>query len=124
MTSQSCVIADLDRAAIGIIMTKVGEAYSEWKPDLGLEALAHMAQLRALIEPRIKLMREIRKGLGLTQVEVAHLLGMTQANVSKIENRGDPSLSVLARMAEAKGKQLRLTVESEDGEIEKSFAVG
>ena len=64
------------------------------------------------------------KGLGLTQTEVAKLLGMTQANVSKIEKRGDPSLSVLARMAEAKGKRLRLAVESEDGEIEKSFAVG
>ena len=69
-------------------------------------------------------MREIRKGLGLTQVEVAELLGMTQANVSKIERRGDPSLSVLARMAEARGKRLMLAVESEDGQIEKSFAVG
>ena len=105
-------------------MAKIGEAYSEWKPDLGPEGLAHLAQLRTEIEPRIKLMREIRKGLGLTQVEVAKLLGMTQANVSKIEMRGDPSLSVLARMAEAKGKRLKLAVESEDGNIEKIFAVG
>lgn len=105
-------------------MVKVGEAYSAWMPDLGPEALAHMAELRALIEPRIKLMREFRKGLGLTQVEVAQLLGMTQANVSKIETRGDPSLSVLARMAEAKGKRLCLALESADGEIEKTFAVG
>lgn len=105
-------------------MAKVGETYAEWKPDLGLEGLAHLTKLRELIEPRIKLMREIRKGLGLTQTEVAQLLGMTQANVSKIEKRGDPSLSVLARMAEAKGKRLVLAVESEAGEIEKSFAVG
>lgn len=105
-------------------MAKIGEAYSEWKPELGPEGQAHLAKLREMIEPRIKLMREIRKGLGLTQVEVAQLLGMTQANVSKIETRGDPSLSVLSRMAEAKGKRLRLAVESEDGEIEKTFAVG
>ena len=105
-------------------MAKIGEKYSEWKPDLGPEGLAHFAQLRAQVEPRIKLMREIRKGLGLTQVEVAELLGMTQANVSRIERRGDPSLSVLARMAEARGKRLMLAVESEDGQIEKSFAVG
>jgi transcriptional regulator with XRE-family HTH domain len=69
-------------------------------------------------------MRELRKALGLTQVEVAKLLGVTQSNVSKIEVRGDPLFSVLARMADAKGGRLRLAVESPDGEEEASFALG
>jgi len=81
-------------------------------------------RLRAELEPRIALMRELRKALGLTQVEVAKLLGVTQSNVSKIEMRGDPSLSVLARMADARGKRLRLAVETADGREEASFPLG
>lgn len=98
--------------------------YSEWNPEFSQEALDHIERIRAVVEPRIELMRVMRRSLGLTQVEVAQLLGVTQANVSKIERRGDPSLSVLSSMAEAKGKRLRLAVESEDGREEASFLVG
>ena len=66
-------------------------------------------------------MRLIRKSLKLTQQQVADLLGVTQSNVSKIEASGDPTLSVLARMAEAKGKRFRLTLEAADGREEASF---
>ena len=96
----------------------------KWHPKLSAEAIEHIDRLRAELEPRIALMREIRKILGLTQRQVAELLGVTQSNVSKIEMRGDPPLSVLARIADAKGKRLRLTVESADGNEEASFAVG
>lgn len=97
---------------------------SKWKPDLSVEARAHIARLRAEIEPRILLMREMRKALGLTQVEVARLLGVTQSNISKIEVGGDPALSILARMAEAKGKRLTLAIANDEGEVEATFAVG
>jgi len=80
-----------------------------------------MERLRREIEPQIELMREIRKTLDLTQKQVAELLGVTQSNVSKIEANGDPTLSVLARMVNARGKKLRLTVESADGKEEASF---
>lgn len=63
------------------------------------------------------------QGARATQTEVAELLWVTQSNVSKIEVRGDPSLSVLERIAEARGKRLRLVVESGEGEIETSFAL-
>ena len=66
-------------------------------------------------------MRVMRKALKLTQREVAEALGVTQSNISKIEASGDPTLSVLARMAEAKGKKLRLTLESKSGIEEASF---
>jgi DNA-binding XRE family transcriptional regulator len=99
-------------------------SYARWEPQLSAEAREHIERLRAELEPRIALMRELRRALGLTQVEVATLLGVTQSNVSKIEVKGDPSLSILARMAEAKGKRLRLALESEAGEIEASFEVG
>ena len=105
-------------------MNKVGESYSHWNPEFSPEAIEHIAKLRASVEPKIQLMQQFRKGLGLTQTQVAEILGMTQANVSKIEKRGDPSLSVLARMAEAKGMRLSLALKTKDGDIEKSFAVG
>lgn len=105
-------------------MSKAKEELVKWQPELSAEAREHIEQLRADLEPRIALMRELRKALGLTQVQVAELLGVTQSNVSKIEVRGDPSLSVLARMAEAKGMRLRLAVESPDGKEQASFALG
>lgn len=106
------------------IMSKVKDELVKWQPELSSEALEHIARLRAEIEPRITLMRELRRVLGLTQVEVAKLLGVTQSNVSKIEAGGDPSLSVLARMADAKGMRLRLAVEAPDGKEAASFNLG
>lgn len=100
------------------------EKLVKWQPELSFEALEHINRLRAELEPRIALMRDLRKSLGLTQRDVADLLGVTQSNVSKIEARGDPQLSILARMADAKGMRLRLTVESVDGNEEGSFALG
>jgi predicted XRE-type DNA-binding protein len=95
-----------------------------WEPQLSAEELAHIEQLRNELEPQIALMRVIRKALNLTQREVAEALGVTQSNVSKIETSGEPTLSVLSRMAEAKGKRLRLTLESHDGKEEASFELG
>ena len=92
-----------------------------WQPHLSADERAHIEQLREHIEPQILLMREIRKKLKLTQREAAEALGVTQSNVSKIETGGDPTLSVLARMAEAKGMKLRLTLESQDGKEQASF---
>ncbi|MGZ8286939.1 MAG: helix-turn-helix domain-containing protein [Allosphingosinicella sp.] len=105
-------------------MSKVKDELVKWQPELSAEAREHIERLRAELEPRVALMRELRKALGLTQVQVAELLGVTQSNVSKIEVRGDPSLSVLARMADAKGMRLRLAVESPDGKERASFALG
>jgi predicted XRE-type DNA-binding protein len=102
-------------------MAKQNSDLVRWEPQFSPEALAHMERLREEIEPQIELMRLIRKTLRLTQRQVADALGVTQSNVSKMEANGNPTLAVLARMAEAKGKKLRLTLESENGEEEASF---
>src|SRR5687768_7167338 len=102
-------------------MTDKNADLVRWEPKLTAESLAYMEGLRKQIEPRIALMRELRRVLKLTQRQVADVLGVTQSNVSKIETAGDPSLSVLARMADAKGMKLRLTLESADGTKEASF---
>lgn len=92
-----------------------------WNPQLSAEEIAHIERLRKEVEPQIALMRVIRKALNLTQREVAEALGVTQSNVSKIESGGDPTLSVIAQMANARGKRLRLTLESAEGVPEASF---
>lgn len=103
------------------IMGKQNSDLVPWEPKLSAEGLAHLKRLRAEVGPRIALMREIRKALNLTQRQVAEALGVTQSNISKIEAGGDPNLSVLARMVDAGGKKLRLTVESPDGVEEATF---
>lgn len=105
-------------------MAKKNSDFVRWEPEFSPAAIAHMERLREEIEPQIVLMRLIRKTLNLTQRQVAEALGVTQSNVSKIEASGDPTLSVLARMAEAKGKKLRLTLESAEGIEEASFELG
>ena len=93
----------------------------KWEPRFSAEALAHMDQIREQVEPQIELMRRVRKVLKMTQKQVAEALGVTQSNVSKIETTGDPTLSVLVRMAESKGKRLRLILESKEGKEEAHF---
>ena len=99
-------------------MEKDIEKLRKFKPELSQKSRARVELRRAEIESSLALMRRLRVSLGLSQAEVAALLGVTQSNVSKIEMKGDPSLSILARMAEAKNKKLVLTLESDDGSVE------
>ena len=48
-----------------------------------------------------------RTQLGITQKQLADRSGVSQANISKIENRSyRPSIAVLKRIADALGKRL------------------
>jgi DNA-binding XRE family transcriptional regulator len=88
----------------------------EWRPEFSGEALEHFKAIRAGSEPGILALKQLRDRLNLTQKELAAYLGVTQSNVSKIEAKGDPSLSVLRRMVEGRGGKLKLVVEMRDGE--------
>lgn len=55
-------------------------------------------------------LKAIRQAAGLTQVEMAERLGIGQAAVSKIEQRGDVQISSLQRYVEALGARLRVDV--------------
>lgn len=97
----------------------------EWKPDLTPEAEAHLARLHSEIEPLVAqaaLMRRIRKSLGMSQAELAEALQVTQSNVSKMELKDDPPLSVIAGMVKARGGKLRIEIETAEGD-ELKFAV-
>ncbi|MER8958286.1 MULTISPECIES: helix-turn-helix domain-containing protein [unclassified Mesorhizobium] len=53
-------------------------------------------------------LKTLRQALGLTQLELAQRLGVGQAAVSKIEQRGDVQISSLQRYVEALGARLRI----------------
>ncbi|MGH9124120.1 MAG: XRE family transcriptional regulator [Acidimicrobiales bacterium] len=59
---------------------------------------------------------ELRKAQALTQVQLARSLGITQAEVSRIEHQADVLLSTLASYITAAGGTLHLLVEFADRE--------
>lgn len=52
---------------------------------------------------------EIRKAIGMTQVDLAEKLDVAQSSVSKIENAADMYLTTLRKYVEALGGKLHLT---------------
>lgn len=88
----------------------------EWRPEFSEAELEYYNQLKAQYEPRVSAIRQLRERLNLTQKELAELLQTTQSNVSKIESKGDPALSVLRRIVEGKGGKLHVIVETPEGD--------
>src|SRR5437867_1511323 len=61
-------------------------------------------------------LRDLRKARKLTQVRMAHALGITQDSVSRLEQRSDLLLSTLRKTVEAMGGSLSLVAEFPDRE--------
>lgn len=55
---------------------------------------------------------DARRRVGLTQVQVAQRLGITQSDLSKLERRGDVRLSTLRAYARAIGAELQVGIKS------------
>lgn len=91
----------------------------EWRPDWSQGDLEEIERLKAELRQAKPIVRRLRKELGLSQAEVAEILETTQSNVSKIEAKTDPPLSVLRRLIESRGGRLAVTATLSDGrEIE------
>ena len=65
---------------------------------------------------------DVRKRIGRSQAEVAHLMRTTQSGVSRIERQDDVRVSTLAEYATALGGRLHLILECADSSFE--LAVG
>ncbi len=61
---------------------------------------------------------EIRRRRGMTQIEVAAGMGITQSDVSKLERRPDLRVSTLRSFAQSMGGRLRLLIRFPDGDVE------
>lgn len=57
----------------------------------------------------------LRQAFGLTQVELAKRLEVTQGNVAQIEKRGDLLVSTLASYLHAVGGEVRIVVQFPGG---------
>jgi predicted transcriptional regulator len=96
-------------------MTKLREEAREWRPDWSPEDLEEIEKIKAELRRAKPVVRRLRQALNLSQAEAAKLLDTTQSNVSKIEAKQDPPLSVLRRLIEGKGGRLRVSAVFEDG---------
>lgn len=91
----------------------------EWRPDRGpdwtAEDEAEVERLVAELRRARPVVRKLRQALGLSQAEAARILGTTQSNVSKIEAKTDPTLSVLRRLIESQDGKLEVRAVLPDG---------
>lgn len=62
-------------------------------------------------------LQELRQARALSQQELAEVLGLNQATVSKLERRTDMYLSSLRRFVEAMGGELEISANFPDGKV-------
>jgi len=62
-------------------------------------------------------LQELRQARALSQEELADVLGLNQATISKLERRTDMSLSPLRRFVEAMGGELEITASFPEGRV-------
>lgn len=87
----------------------------EWRPDWSQEEWEEIERIKGELRRSKPVVRRLRQVLGLSQAEAAGILETTQSNVSKIEAKQDPSLSVLRRLLDSKGGRLKVTAVLADG---------
>lgn len=80
----------------------------------GAQARAAARAEAMLLEMQLQ---DIRKSRNVTQVELAHLLNVEQAAISKLENREDMYVSTLREYIRALGGELQLVAKFPDAEI-------
>lgn len=62
-------------------------------------------------------LQELRQARALSQEELAEVLGLNQATISKLERRTDMYLSSLRRFVEAMGGDLEITANFPEGRV-------
>lgn len=62
-------------------------------------------------------LQELRQARALSQEELAEVLGLNQATISKLERRTDMYLSSLRRFVEAMGGALEITASFPEGRV-------
>ena len=87
------------------------------------EGRARVDEYRRLMDAVLTLYR-VREERGMTQVDVAKALDVTQGNVSRIENSPDVYVSTLRRYVEALGGHLELTAVFDDQVVPLDLASG
>jgi DNA-binding Xre family transcriptional regulator len=119
LTAWRPIAAAVRREPFGALAVRIGQLVDAF-PMYGASVLwrAWIDRCRAREEGRRESRRTLtlyalRRSLGLTQVELARRLAMSQSDLSKLERRSDVRISTLGRYAEALGGRLRIVFEAD-----------
>lgn len=96
--------------------------YAEWNPELSEQEEVEVVRCMEHIQRGVPVMRAFRDRLGVTQEELAELLGVTQSNVSKMEAGPEPRWSALRTLVEHKGGRLTMVLEIDGERLEWPFS--
>jgi len=92
---------------------KFSELRRQFRSDPANVALVN--EYRRAMEAVMKL-TDLRLQRGMTQAQLAELLDVSQANISRVEHEDDLYLSTLRGYVEALGGELEVTAKFPDGE--------
>lgn len=92
---------------------KFSELRAKMSPDAQARSAARAAA--TLVEMQLQ---ELRKSRDVTQVDVAKVMNVEQAAVSKLERREDMYVSTLRDYVKALGGELKLVASFPDAEIQ------
>ncbi|TWU59627.1 helix-turn-helix domain-containing protein [Crateriforma conspicua] len=90
--------------------------WSKLKEQMSPERREHIAEGVRQLEAEMVL-AELRKHSGMTQKELAEILGVSQPTLSSQEHQDDMEISTLSRLIQAMGGQLELVVHMPKGDI-------
>lgn len=94
------------------------ETFIEWRPEWSPEEQKQVDEAVVYLTKQVSLLKALREQLGLSQLELSDILGTTQSNVSKMEAKADPRLSVIRKLVEHQGGRLKIVAEFPDKELE------
>jgi transcriptional regulator with XRE-family HTH domain len=85
-------------------------------PQIAQAAAKARAELDRREEDYLRTLGQLRNARRLTQVQLAAILGVSQAQVSRVENQADLYLSTLRSYVQAMGGELELRAVFPDGQ--------
>lgn len=94
----------------------MGKKFSTLRARMSSEAQSRAAARAEAMLLEMQL-QDIRKSRNVTQVELAYVLNVEQAAISKLENREDMYVSTLREYIRALGGELQLVAKFPDAEI-------
>lgn len=97
--------------------TKVAKPFRRLIKDLPTKRRERIeAHTQALLQ-EYELLKALRQERDVSQAQLAELMGIRQASVSKIENQDDMRLSTLRKYIEALGGELEIRVHFSDRDV-------
>lgn len=91
-------------------------SFSELTKDFTPERRQRIAEIKSELLAKMPL-HELRRARALTQRDMAKMLKVNQAAVSKLEQRADVYVSSLRSYIEAVGGKLKIVAEFPEGEV-------